>query len=765
MKSINKIIVSFALLSFLTSCQSKPNEEKPNPKPDDGNNDNPPVTEKDYFDNTLKSLSSLKAYELIKDVSTSPSYRLNYLNLLDAKQNEYYILNSSYYYSSSSNSGYILKESYDKSLGSSLVYQFFYENNSVELLHPLKVSENNKETILNDLSYFNNFKVLANEYKDYYDDSSFSLDADQLITKNKYLINTFSSFFSLSKENISLIDHLALNLNKNDDLVINFINKKGKNLLNRSLIVSDISKAKVNELDKYLLTNYKIGNNRLNESYLDKLDLSKNEFVSFHNEANVYIDHKDQGVNQISDYTYSLNKSEVIATDPVSGEQIKEQAINNNGNTARYGYLANNTIGSISMGKYYDWNTSFINYFDLLKEEKDAFVLENGRFVYYGFNYDKLFSSISYLSISSSPSHIYLNLKDNKVDSLSFVFPLEEYTHDDGSFIYNFNVNCSISNAKKIEELEAFKDDETSTLLDEALTKLNGSHNIKAKATNLITPQNEFITTLKDDILLFEENNLTYGGTVASFKEGYVKKDKGIARFIVDKNGNVLQNGDIITGKKLSDYIAKGTSGTLFKKKENGTYVLKDFVLNDLGSHLLLSNKGKYMSGHNYEMEVDETNKNISSITYAYTDSYFNKSQEKVTYEYEGFSIDQGLLTKINSMANFKEPTYWNDEDETIANKMTSLFREESKNIPYIYLADTYLRWSSTLLYDELTLYNSNDHEVDETFYSLYREALIKKGYKKVEDPSYPGGEIYELGHIRVRLAKILVGGLYFSKI
>ena len=753
------LIISILSFSLLFSCGNNVKNDDPIVDDnDDKNND-------DQYDfNDLNNITKEEAYEVIKELKNAFSYKVQYFK--NKKLISTY-LNEAYYHDGSSNSGYLLKESYDKSLGDSLLYEYEIIDNKVEVYHPLTQIINYQSVPITNLDLFKYFNYLNTDFKNKVDISDFIYKNNGVLyTTNEYLISIFAYTMNES-EVISKAKEVKFYKDKDNNLVYKIIykiNNSNRDLETSYCRIKDINKAKYNLVSEYSKKNYLLSKTRLDKSNLINLDLSNINSYSLSNECYVYIDNTNKGIYAKSDLDVSLDKIRLIHTDPTNNKTSSNLVINKDNRPYSRGYGSDGTIKDNPYNDAYTWDNTFPSLYDLLLKEANAFSLEDDKLVYYGFNYLKYFNITTYFNTGSNIAKFYITLKDNKIDSFNFIYPKQNYNDTNENFDFIFKVKSSVINSRKITDLPPIKETEMNKDLDIYLNKINGNQDFKMTSINKSTPSNSYEIIKTNNIYLKRTNTLRMSGEITSFYEGYKKTSNGLNRFLITEDNVIKPNGYTKTNLTLESLIPSGINKKLFNSLDGTNYYLTDYVLPTIYDSICLGKKGKYLTSNSFNMVIDKNTKQIKEISYDYVDDYYNKGSEIITYTYDDIKIDDKILNLINNLGEFKEITSWEEEDPIIANKLKTLYGEEASNVPYVFNEETYKKWDSILLYDDLNISNSTDEDVSNEFYNEYRKALINKGFKRIEDNNYPGGEIYCLGSIKVRLAKVLYGGLYFYK-
>ena len=157
----------------------------------------------------------------------------------------------------------------------------------------------------------------------------------------------------------------------------------------------------------------------------------------------------------------------------------------------------------------------------------------------------------------------------------------------------------------------------------------------------------------------------------------------------------------------------------------------------------------------------------VASASYSYSDGLFSSGSETLSFAYdEDVALSGDLAACLESLAEFKEPTSWDDEGSSFMTYLRKYFGDAASEIPYVYDPDLYKLWDISDSTVELEI-SSNSNTADASaFYERYKEALVKEGFVLQETPpaSLPGATVYVKGDISLRIAASLKGGIYFWK-
>ena len=710
------------------------------------------ITAKEVF-SQLKKLAKATSYHLVSGIGSSNFYE------------EW--LSNAYYYNTSLGYGYLLKESFDPQYGSSIVYSFSLENNEVKLSSPKYSFPGGKLTYVNDLSSLRVFSAYE-DYQDKIDSSSFGVDEKgDAYSENKYVIRLFAAALGYtddeSLKQISRVYFYRQNgefgfaLQKNT--IFGFYLDIGETYSR----IGDLGTASHPVLDAYCSAHYAIGKQALQETNLANFD-SSSSTVALHSEAHVLIDGEDQGVNLASELLLTDQKAERIQINPVTEERQSDLIVrHNDGYAYEVGYDETGKVTEKLYQRYLDWNDLVPNLKQKLLEEKGAFRLEDGQYVYYGRVANRLKDFLGQMDIRGTAERLALTVDANgQVNGAVCEFALSHFVDEESktSFVYRYRLETTLIPAEPFTVLNDLTDDKKIPELDQAISYFDGTKPYSISFRDSLSSSDSEVITYADNVYVDEKMANTTAGVQTS-GQGYYQKGSDVQSFLYTKEGSYFAKATSQKGS-IQEYSPHSLNSVLFQKKGD-TYTLRDHTLSYVSRGLPLNYNASLCYPRSWTMKLDPQGR-IGQIQYTYDWDVANDRTETARFTYEGVSLPKDMKATLNSLADFKMPISWTDEDPEIASNFEKLYGEEAKNIPYVYSPSTYKQWTSSYSVSEIVqLYNSTTEEVDSNFYELYRQALLKAGFVKAEEPTLPGAEEYNLGKIKVRLAKILRGGFYFT--
>lgn len=765
----NKFLALFVLsLPLLFSCANTPSDSNTSsfPSSEDSSTSSSSSSFEPDIEN-LKEISTKEAYSLLKKLARADSYKVLSCLFRDDAYTDW--LTPNYYYSTGLGYGYIQKESYDKSYGQSIVYTFSLEGDEVKLSGPRYGYEGGSLQYVNDLSSLYAFKDYES-YVDKIDSDSFkTAPSGATYSENKYVIRLFSASIGISDDE-SLKQIARIRFYEMDGRM-GFVlqGQQSGSYYNHDstwTLYEDIGDASYPILDQYLAKRYALGKEMPNENTLSLLHLSGSKPLKLHNELHVYIDGEDKGVNRASELLLTASEAERFTIDPTDESKTSDiLKKHEDGYAYEVGYNEKGEVEEKLYEKYLDWNDLVPDLEAKVLEEKECYRLEDGVYNYYGRLTNRLKDFFGQLQdFNRSPDRMWLTTNSKGlIDGATFEFPFAKYEgeNEEDSFIYRFVLECKVvEDNSKFTELTNLSSDFKIPELENAFTYFDGSKPYQVTFRDTLSDYDNETITYADEVFYDESRARLFSGDYRITGNGYYKKGNGIQPFIRTKDGNYFTRAPLET-KSMEEVSPHSLNSALFLKKDNG-YVFRDHVLSYVSKGLPLSYNASLMFPETVLFKLNDSK--LASVTYTYDWDVVNSRSEVATFHYENVTLPSGLKDSLKYLTDFVMPTSWIDEGNKIYENFVSLYGAEAQNIPYLYMEDTYKQWESDYsISDQVQLLNKTTSGVDASYYEEYRSLLLRYGFVKAETPSLPGAEEYNLGKIKVRLAKILRGGFYFT--
>lgn len=681
--------------------------------------------------------------EALKEIKNTSNYTLSYL-YNNASYKSYYTKH--YLYFEETNLGYMELESYDKELGESLVYNFYFDSkDTFTLAYP----NENIVTNCDSFNYLASLKAIPTSFKE---------DNGSYYSENKNLIKAFAYTLGYYEDaDNGLFTRVRLSSDNTGEVffalqIIDTSSFTYVDVPNASGTIENISSTIIEDCENYYSENYTLSETYLSEEMLESLNLIDDDVLSVDTKVYICTDN-DESLSMSLSYDREKNRVHIFDEEESFYSSIEDKLY-------QEGIDAQNNVSSIYLGDSYSFEKEYPFVTSILRNEKEAFRLDDSNYCYYGFKGEEIYKSFSYVDINSIPEKLTLSF-DEQI-TMTALFP-ELMVQENGETVhFKIKVVSTVVEDRKIPFLTPYPD--ANPELSDMISALNGDSDFIAHAYDTRTQEREKNTSLVDDLLLFETKNLTFSGTVSSYTTGYKQEEDGVQRFLIDEKGVAKKNGPLKEGKFLTDFVGMDVSINIFQKENTSTYTLKPLVLKSCSSSFILGNEGNNLVPSSLKM-MTEGGK-IAQISYDYDDGLFQQGSEIVEYQYDNLHIDSSIIEKVNSMPDFVEPENWKDENEEIYNQLVDLFDEEIANsIPYLYDEETYGQFESIYLYNTLTISSDSESVDHDNFYREYKEKLLTSGFVLDLEPDLPGAEIYTKDNIEIRLAKNLIGGLFITNL
>ena len=769
MKKKTFILCAFSL-SILFSCNNvASNEESVSSSTPSGDTSSfiPSSSSWEPDVENLKEIAPKDAYSLLKKLARANSYKVQSSLFQEDTYTDW--LTSNYYYSTGLGYGYIQKESYDKSYGNSIVYTFSLEGDQVKLGGPKYSYEGGMLHYVNDLTSLFAFKDYE-QYVDKIDSDSFKVAPNgATYSENKYVIRLFSASIGISDDD-SLKQIARIRFFEMDNRMGFVLQGKsnGSYTIHAGTwtVYEDIGEASYPLIDQYLQKHYSLGKEMPNENSLSLFHISGEKPLKLHNELHVYIDGVDQGVNRASELLLTASEAERITIDPTDESKTSDILKNHeDGYAYEVGYNEKGEVEEKLYEKYLDWNDLVPDLETKILEEKECYRLEDGVYNYYGRLTNRLKDFFGQLKdFNRSPDRMWLTTNSQGlIDGATFEFPFAQYEgeKEEDSFVYRFVLECKVvEDNSKITVLSNLSNDLKITELDAAFSYFDGTKPYQATFRDSLSDYDNETITYCDNIYYDESKALLFSGEYRVTGNGFYQKGNGSQPFIKTQEGSVFTRGPL-RNKNIQEISPHSLSSALFVKKGDG-YVFRDHVLSYVSRGLPMGYNASLMLPETALLKLDDSR--LATISYTYDWDILNTRSEVATFHYDNVALSKDFKDTLNYLPDFVTPVSWKDENSKIYDNFVSLYGSEAINIPYLYMEEAYKQWESDYsVNDQIELLNKTTSGIDASYYEAYRSLLLKNGFVKAETPSLPDAEEYNLGKIKVRFAKILKGGFYFT--
>lgn len=755
-------LIPLLLSPILFSCgEAAPSSSLPSSSSDPSSSSVPSSNDT----GVMEEVSAKDAYDLLKSLAKARSYKLSSSLFTDASYSDW--LTENYYYSTGLGYGYIRKESFDKSYGNSIVYTFSLDGDEVKLASPKYGYEGGTLKYVNDLSSLFAFSDYES-YKDKIDIGSFSTSPfGRTYTENRYVIRLFSASLGYTDdESLKLIRRVRF-FKLDGKLGLALQGASGSSFYDFDQTYTtyeDIDRVSYPVIDNYLTNHYRLGKTMVDSNALSLFALSESKPIKLHNEAHVIIDGKDEGVNLCSELLLAPSKAERIAIDP-SSEKSTSDLIEKgeDGYAYEIGYDEEGKVAEQKYEKYLLWDDIVPDLKEIVLEERECYRLEDGVYNYYGRLTNRIKDYFGQMdNITGVPERLSLIPNaEGKIVSARFEFAPRSYSYEEESFVYHYVLTCDlVDDGSSFSELSDLPSSYEIPALKEAIAYFDGSNDYRVNFRDSLSSSDSESIVYQNGVYYDETRSNLFDGSVKIQGKGYFSKDGGSQSFLRLSNGELFTRAPL-TEQSIESRSPHSLSSALFEK-EGDSYVLRDHVLSYVSKGLPLSYNASLMFPSTLKLTLKEGK--IDTLSYEYDWDVLNSRIETATFVYTDVSLPDGLVSSLSRLSTFTFPSSWEVEDPSILEGFTSLYGEEATNVPYVYTEGTYKLFEGDYSSSGTMQVLSRTTDADDAaFFEAYRQALLASGFTLASEPTLPGAEEYNLGKIKVRLAKVLRGGLYFS--
>ncbi len=678
-----------------------------------------------------------------------------------------------YMYYSDYQAGYLMLKSFDQEFTHSenLVYLYSVDNETVNLMYPLM--DGNIFTTQKPYTSLLSFNFMIDLDLSSLNENEFEMKDGYLYTKNKTVVRAFASMAGYSSDDYKDTFYKAkLKFDKKNN--VEFILQ----MFNDDYEIVDVSSTR-SSFQNVGITHYAPVENYLVENYeMDMPSLSldqaspllfqdENDVISLNNESYVKIIGGEEGIVAKEEINRSQNEYEHTSIDILTSRRLTNLVRNNDDGIPSYiGLDGENKLSEERFEKYYTWDYSYPSPSEFLKKQLKAFrQIGENQYRYYGYNQSSFFRSVCNFNGQNGIQWIDIYLKDNKIDHVTFTYRTGQDEYENGeTFTYQTIITCQVVEDRSITRPTPYEPKTENAVLAKAFQKFNGSMKFQVTAVNDRSSYTKFITTYDLKHLLKERDYYT-GGGAKTFIYGYkTLDDSSYQRFLVGADNVIKTNGSPKQGK-VSSLISFGLSPDIFAKTGENEYMFDSYVLKGAKDKMILGSDEKYFLPSTFKLTIDPEKEEVVSAYYEYSDGINQSGSETLSFLYDDdVRLDSSLEEKINNLPTWVEPKSWQEEDTKIYSYLQKYFGDEADNVPYVYDEDIYGQWLVSDSTMELEIYSNTGTADASSFYEKYQEKLLASGFETTTLTSMPGATVYVKGNISIRLAKVLVGGIYLWK-
>ena len=713
------------------------------------------------------SSSSSSSVEVEDPVTAKEAFKL----LLDVAENDDYAIEStyegvfardvhrgSYFYQSLSNTGYALIDSYDKAIADKIVYLFYFDSTGAFRLGYPYVANGVLKT---DLSDFDFFSPLENTLQV----QNFFEEGDYAYTRNEKIIYALATGLGYGQDAIDKTFGQARFYLDGGDLAFSLqiydpLKQEYAEVKDCQGVFRDVGSASIKEADDYLASFLAPSGEPLSEASISDLMPSETKCVSLVSTMEMVETGSGNKTFVAKTRSDRLIDEVRLYQEEAGGEKEEAVYFNDDGWTAVRGLDADNAVSSERLGEYYEWEDDYPTPYAVLASDLTAFHKEGDGYRYLGTRGDEM-GEISFMGALSSPESVYVYLDENGLfDHLVVTYP--EMT--DGLLHYSVVITVELDPEGEFVDVVPATglDSEDQEALERAFAYFDGSHSFAMLSHEERTEENQLNLYYDRERLVYEDISQRFSGTISTDYEGYYL-DGGKSQRFIKPNGEDASRVDVALDEALSSHFRFDVSPLLFEKDDDGSYVIRDFVLTGVKDRMILGRNGSDIVISTLRLRLDAEGR-IAEMSYDTDDGLTMEGHDVCTFLYdEDVVLPDGLIDELSSLPAWVEPTTWEEDSPDVYADFVAFYGEEdAATIPYLYHPETYRKWDSVYLYT-VDISNSTKSGCDDEWYAAYKELLVENGYVLDLDPPYPGAQIYTKGHVTMRLAWILVGGIYFD--
>lgn len=379
-----------------------------------------------------------------------------------------------------------------------------------------------------------------------------------------------------------------------------------------------------------------------------------------------------------------------------------------------------------------------------------AFKNDGGNtYTYYGSLANEIVYNLSQINFDPKIDTLTLEVSGQKVKSLKAVSDAL-ITTDNQPVRYELDIVLedtprAITQPALTYEYETYAADAFSNLT-------SGSLSYKAVATNdLYAEGNKMTTIVNPDLVYFEDTIVSAFGNSLS-QTGYYKTAQGWTKFKIENGAAVALNRPS-PALQFKEMIGLNLYDYSFNYNKEKTELSPVPYLKNASKYIpyKLAEEGE-VSDHTIRMKASDNR--ISEITYdVSSQGYFGKETVQFTYAPQGqtTAVDPNVMTLLENMPlDFKEPTNWKEENESIYNNLVKLYGDAqiADAVPYLYVPELSGYWDGYFSGTTVMLFADGASYDSKKFYDEFTKKLADLGFQIGKDEF--DNDIYYKGNIGV---------------
>lgn len=765
-----------SLLLILPSCNNSDvtssllSSEKPSSSEVGGDSSSLPSSSKEEFVplelNAKNMIPSLKEIVSSNNFTFANNYILNY-------PSSRVFFTEKYLFYSDYKAGYLTLKSFDTEFTNSeeLVYLYQMNAGTVNLMYP--VTDGNIFSTPKPYTSLVSFNYMLDLDLSSLQENEFELKDGYLYTKNKALVRALASMAGYSADTYKDVFYkakLKFDKNNNVEFILQMFNDAYEivDVKSTHACFLNVNKTHYAPVETYLAENYEMNMPSLSlEEAAPLFFQNEKDVISLNNESYVKITGGEEGVVAKEEINRSQIEYEHTSIDVLTSRRLTNLVRNNEDGIPSYiGLDGENKLSEERFSKYYTWDYSYPSPTEFLTKQLKAFrKIGENQYRYYGYNQSSFFRSLCNFNGQNGIQWIDLFLVNKQIDHVVFTYRLGQDEYENGdTFTYQTTITCQLVKDRSITNPTPYEAKTENAILAKAFKKFNGTEKFQVTAVNDKSSYSRFITTYDLKSFVKEKDYYT-GGGAKTFIDGYKKLDgSSYQRFLVGTDGVIKTNGSVTQGE-LSSLISFGLSPNIFAKTGENEYMFDSYILKGAKDKMILGSDEKYFLPSTFKLTVDPIKEEVVSAYYEYSDGISQSGSETLSFLYgEDVKLESSLEEKMSNLPTWVEPKTWKDEDPKIYSYLQKYFGDEADNVPYIYDGDVYSQWLASDSTLELEIYSNTQTADAASFFQKYREKLLASGFETTTLSSMPGATIYVKGNVSIRLASVLVGGIYLWK-
>ena len=613
-----------------------------------------------------------------------------------------------------SKSGYVLLPSYNATLGDKLVYSFQYDGKGNVVLGKATTYYNNDNQLVgvnscDDMNYLKLFNTADYGLKS----SQFVENGEYVSSEDEKIMTIFCSMMGYQYGDSDIrMTSVRFVIGDDGTLYFTLYHQTDEYTENEEALLygwfNGYGTSQKEDLATFV-ANYQLPSGRLDEATLTALS---SKTVAF-----------DTTIRYASTKGWVNYGTTSVASeyDPAHPDDCKmAYTLNDLVNQERYSYLLtkdedgyavdhyinglNQTAEKRFKSNYYAWDNGI---FSIQKElDGTAFLGENGIYQYYGFNFDRLYESITAINVLTDIQiRDVLSLTCKIQDStVSFVANIDAYYADASGNETALSLQ-TISTLKTGVTLAlpapfTVEDDATKAVQNafsslETVNFVAAGHPLKSDGSVLSSVYNNTYYYKAGSYFVADEMSRL---TSVRKRHGYKVLEQGVLPFNVTRTGMdssgkwnpgaAVASSDFDKENSLFSFLHFNASGMIFKAgSKDGEYVLKDQV-KTVAANLLGGPTKDELVDTSLVVTLDEQGR-LSKLSYRYVHGGILVGQEELAftyYEADKMPFPSDIVTQesFDAMDGTLPADWTKESNANVVTKFKQFYGDDATTIPYL---------------------------------------------------------------------------------